>query len=205
MSSKPTRRPYFGSCHCGETKYVAYMTLPVEDAESAHPPASTTIRIRKCNCSTCHKMGFFHLRLKDSPNDFVLLSPLNPQEGGLSNYQCFDKIINWYFCGNCGVRCFALRGHGEVSDIDLESWLGKPSEGKTTKVWRPRAENWREGSVEWKEGKNAYLSVNAATIEPGQEGFDLKEWHEKKWINYLDMTDERKDDRYGEPHAGGCY
>ena len=67
----------------------------------------------------------------------------------------------------CGVRCFAFCGEGEVSDTDLEAWLGKESEGKMTKVWKPRAENWRADSAEWEEGKTSYLSVNALTIAPG--------------------------------------
>ena len=204
LEKTPIRRPYFGSCHCGHTKYVVYLTLPPESLD-VHPAASSTIRIRKCNCSSCHKTGFFNVRLKDSPNDFLLLSPLNPHDGGLSNYKCSDKIVDWFFCGNCGVRCFCLWGEGEVVHIDLEKWLGKESEGKKTKVWKPRVQNWREGSAEWEEGKNAYLAVNAMSIEPGQEGFNLKEWHEQGWINYLDCKYEKEDNRYREPHEGGCY
>lgn len=155
-------------------------------------------------------MGFFHLRLKDMPNDFILLSPLDPETGGLSNYSCFGGPISWFFCAKCGVRCFAFWGTGEVSEIDLEEWLGKSSEGKKTKVWRPRPEGWtpdkpKEFIGESVEGKNAYMSVNAHTLEPGQEGLDLREWHEKKWILYLDCKDDKEENRYVQPHDGGIY
>lgn len=177
------------------------MTLPPENLDP-NVQAGESIRIRRCNCSTCHKMGFFHIRLKDAPRDFVLLSPLNPLENGLRNYQCFDKIRNWLFCPDCGVRCFATgtTGEWEVKEIDLEEWLGNKSEGKTTKVWRAKADGWQEGKVD-----TAYLSVNAITVEPGQKGFNMKEWYEKKWINYLDTKDETEDNRMGEPHEGGTY
>jgi hypothetical protein len=81
-SQAPTRRPYHGSCHCGQTKYIAYLTLPPPTV-AVDPYPGTTIRIYKCNCSTCHKAGYFHVRLKDAPNDFVLLSPIDPENGGL--------------------------------------------------------------------------------------------------------------------------
>src|SRR5271156_3775110 len=116
----PTRRrPYHGSCHCGLTRYIAYLTLP-PPIISPNPPPSSTIRIYKCNCSTCHKMSFFHIRLIDSPRDFILLSPLNPTTGGLKDYTCFAKNAHWYFCGTCGVRCFAVAGEGEIRGVEIE-------------------------------------------------------------------------------------
>jgi hypothetical protein len=33
-------------------------------------------------------------------------------------------------------------------------------------------------------GGGSYLTVNASTLEAGQEGLDLREWHEKGWIRY---------------------
>jgi len=196
-SPAPTRRPYHGSCHCGQTKYIAYLTLPPPTV-AVDPHPGTTIRIYKCNCSTCHKAGYFHIRLKDTPNDFVLLSPTDPENGGLGDYQCFEKFAHWYFCKNCGVRCFIVGGKTETVDIDLEKWLGRESEGKTTKVWRPKSDGWVEDG-------GSYFSLNATSLEPKQDGFDLRGWAEKGWIYYLDMLGGKGEDRFGEPHEGGMY
>jgi hypothetical protein len=143
-------------------------------------------------------MGIFHTRVPDSPEDFYLLSPLDLSS--LSDYQCVGKAIHWYFCSNCGVRCFALRGEGEVVEVDLEAALGEESEGKMTKVWRCKKEGWKEGK-----GKGNYLSINAHTIEPGQEGLDLREIVDKKWIAYLDFKDRKEEDRFDYPHESGTW
>jgi hypothetical protein len=136
-------------------------------------------------------MAFFHLRLPYSPKDFALLSPLDPM-AGLGDYTCFDGIIHWLFCKNCAVRCFAFGGEGEVTEKEID--------GKKMKVWAPKKNDGRPQG-----GDVTYLSINAQTLEPGQEGLDLKEWHEKKWVCYLDSLDETEEDRYGEPHRGGTY
>jgi len=59
-----------------------------------------------------------------------------------------------------------------------------------------------------------YLSINATSLEPGQEGLDLREWwvaleskrraltggrHEKGWITYLDCLEEKGEDRLHVP------
>jgi hypothetical protein len=176
-------------------KYIVFLTLPPAalGPDVLHTPS---VRFYKCNCTTCHKMGIFHVRVPDSPNDFYLLSPLDLSS--LGDYLCADKVIHWYFCSNCGVRCFALRGEGEVTEVDLEAALGKESEGKMTKVWHCKEEGW-------KEGKGSYLSVNAHTIEPGQEGLDLRELVDKKWVAYLDVLDDTEEDRFNYPQHGGTW
>jgi hypothetical protein len=63
-----------------------------------------------------------------------------------------------------------------------------------------KKEGWSE-----REGGSNYLSVNASTLEPGQEGFNLKEWTEKGWIAYVDAKDNVGEYRLGEPHGGGMY
>jgi hypothetical protein len=133
-------------------------------------------------------MGFFHVRLMDTPNDFYLLSPKDPNE--LSDYMCFEKRIHWYFCPACGVRCFAFRGESEVREVEVD--------GEKVQAWTARREGWDEPNT-------GYLSVNAVTLEPGQEGLSLKEWHEKGWIQYLDTKDEALEDRLADPHEGGMY
>jgi hypothetical protein len=139
-------------------------------------------------------MSFFHVRLPDAVNDFRLLSPLDPQKE-LSDYTCFHKQIHWYFCPKCGVRCFAFMGEGVVKEAEVE--------GKTVKVWGPK-EGWIEGTE-----NGSYLSVNAVTLEAGQEGLDLREWTEKGWIAYLDILlvpqQEPGENRLGKPFEGGMY
>lgn len=135
-------------------------------------------------------MSFFHVRLQSSPHDFQLLSPLSPAQD-LLDYTCFAGRIHWYFCGKCGVRCFAFNGESEVRDVlDMQ--------GKEVRAWTPR----RDG---WEEAKTGYLSVNAATLDQDQEGLDLREWSEKGWIAYLDCKYGPGETRLKEPHEGGMY
>lgn len=69
---------------------------------------------------------------------------------------------------------------------------------RETEVWRAKKEGWAEGDT-------SYLSVNATSLEAGQEGCDLREWHEKGWITYLDILDEKEEDRMEKPFRGGMY
>jgi hypothetical protein len=187
-TSPPVRRAFHGSCHCGHVKYIAYITLPTDYINPSQPPADRS-RIYKCNCTTCKKMGIFHLRPIDPPKDFQILSPLNPTTGGLSEYKCFDKNTSWYFCGTCGVRCFGFKGEGEVRTEDVG--------GEKKEVWGFIADKWDKS-------KKCYLSVNAVTLEPGQEGLDLREWTEKGWVAYFDFS-EKHEDQMGKPHPGDPY
>ncbi|KMP04707.1 hypothetical protein CIRG_04388 [Coccidioides immitis RMSCC 2394] len=190
----PNRRGYHGSCHCGKVRYIAFATIP--------PPIGPGIdrknamRFYKCNCSTCLKMGIFHMRLPNPAKDFVLLSPSDPAE--LSNYTCFEKNLDWRFCPTCGVRCFTVCTNGQNEEIDLEAKLGKPSEGKMTRIWRMGEEKWEPGS-------KGYLSVNAHTIDQDQERFDMRELVDKKWVEYLDGKEWAQPPRYDYPYPGGTW
>lgn len=86
-------------------------------------------------------------------------------------------------------------GEGETREAEIE--------GKKVKYWGPK-KPWVEG---WSNGR--YLSVNAATLEARQEGLNLREWHEKGWITYLDtlgeQPNENGEDRLRVPHIGGMY
>ena len=166
------------------------------------------------------KTGFFHARPADSPESFLVLSPLAEAEaaaesgqagadagegkgakfqaakglklgpGGLHDYVCFDEDIHWYFCSVCGVRCFDFSGDSEFTTTALE--------GKEVRAWKPKSEGWKENTT-------GYVSINAYTLDPDQQGLDLREWHEKGWISYLDYKDEVGEDRFGEPYPGGMY
>jgi hypothetical protein len=85
-------------------------------------------------------------------------------------------------------------GESQVKEVEIE--------GEKVKVWAPK-EPWVEGT------DDVYLSVNAATLDARQEGLDLREWHEKGWIAYLDWLGEKPgengEDRLGVPHVGGMY
>lgn len=76
------------------------------------------------------------------------------------------------FCGVCGVRCFTFRDEGEVKEVEVEI---NGVNGKR-KVWSVKRDGWEENG----------LSVNACTLDAGQEGLDLREWMEKGWIEYRD-------------------
>jgi len=79
-------------------------------------------------------------------------------------------------------------GEGEVRDVEVE--------GEVVKAWTPKR-GWVEGPSQF--------SLNAATIDPGQEGFDMREWLEKGWIVYIDGLNELEKRRIGKPAKGGMY
>lgn len=204
----PTRRPYTGSCHCGALRYIIYLTLPhTPPRDRRHGQQA----IYRCNCTACHKAGILHTRVHSSPDDFLLLSPA---AGGdpfveLGDYQCDKKELHFFFCRTCAVRCFVFMGEGETVTVEDEAVLAlegvrKAEEGEEVKAWRPKKDGWQEGKA-----FGCYLSVNAETIDQGQDGFDLREWREKEWILYLDVKRSGKPDqgmpRYERPHPGGIY
>ncbi|PTB62004.1 hypothetical protein BBK36DRAFT_8680 [Trichoderma citrinoviride] len=211
QDSKPQRLPYKGSCHCGAIRYVVFLTVPPPSYLNKGPPPRRGVqRIYRCNCTICHKIGTLHLRPTSEFDDFFLLSPLDPLES-LGDYMCNAKTAHYLFCKTCGIRCFTFGGEGEIVDVTLPEVLaladgasGSGQDGVSVKAWRPKkVEQSDEGSHE-----NSYLSVNGQTIEPGQEGFDLREWAERKAIMYLDyLADEkdRLDERCERPHFGGAY
>jgi hypothetical protein len=193
-----TRSPFHGSCHCGSIKYIVFITLP---PESAVGPGTT--RFYKCNCTICTKIGYLHCRLPDSTQDFLLLSPTKLEN--LASYQVFKKHIDWVFCRDCGVRCFAVAGPMETVEVDVQELVEGKSEGKKTLVTRPQAGAWVERGT--REQRNAYLSVNLLTLEK-EQGFDLRELVEKKWLAYLDCYETggvRSEPRYDRPFEEGTY
>ena len=159
-------------------------------------------------------MSILHLRLQSSPDDFVLLKPVDPKtpddEGsGVSIYTCNKAALKWYFCATCGVRTFTIRGEKVTEEVELPTALlqtvgivDDDAEGETSKVkvWRCRKEGWNE----WGSGRTNYLSVNATTLDVGQKGLDLRKWSEWGVIEYGDGL-ERKGDWEPVPYEGGMY
>jgi hypothetical protein len=145
-----TRRPYTGSCHCGRIRYVVYIKTPTTPTAQPAEPADATEKpplptgpaayheatgqtVYRCNCTTCTKLSFFHLRLADAPGDFYVLAPRgadgaaspfassssSSSSGGGGGggggpwgvYHCGPRKVNdWVFCKTCGVRPFGCRG-----------------------------------------------------------------------------------------------
>jgi hypothetical protein len=204
------KQPCYGSCHCGFTKYIVFLTLP-HPFSSRQPPLPTQQEIYRCNCTACHKMGFLHVHPAHPADDFMLLAPLNPDHE-LGVYQCYDMRLKYYFCAKCGVRCFTFGGgEGEKHVANLsgpESNLGYDGddsgsngnkEGKRREVWRAK---W-DGKAETR----PYLSVNGTTIEH-REDFDLRILTEDKRVQYFDgrsVPEEERKARWNRPHYGGCY
>lgn len=150
-------------------------------------------------------MGYFHCRPIDSANDYILLSPA-PSE--LGEYRCFSKETGWYFCKNCGVRVLGTRGSWQQVDLDVEKWAGTKAAGEEESlqnVWVLRGDSV-DMEVDGKiVTKPFYLSVNAVTLEPSGD-IDLRKWHEKGWVSYVDSRNEEElPTRLGEPHEGGMY
>jgi hypothetical protein len=153
-------------------------------------------------------MGIFHLRVPSAPDDFLLLSPLNPEasDSGVTSYLCNAKKSSWYFCSTCGVRCFTIRGDSENAEVEVPSGVlhavgvDTKEEGETkVKVWRPAKEGWKEGR-----GGTSYFSLNATTLNEGQEGLDLRAFHDNGWIGYVDSL-HRTGGESLKPHPGGMY
>lgn len=193
---QPTRTALVGGCHCGSTRYVLFLTLPAPGSES-HPPQEHDQRIQRCNCTTCHKMGHFHLKPSNPFADFMLLSPLDPF-ASLSDYLTSDRNLHFFFCKTCGVRCLIFYGVGETVDVDLGALGVKGFEaGTTTRVWR--AKDVPPGT---------YISVNGHTVDAGQPGFDMRELTEAKSVMYLDNYFEgamKRPTRWDAPHPDGSY
>lgn len=200
----PSRQPFTGSCHCGATKYIVYLILPPHAPGvrgKKHGPDGRLLQnFYRCNCTTCIKAGILHIRLPNPAEDFVLLSPLDPL-AELGDYTCNKNRLHFLFCKTCGMRCFTFAGEGEVlgKEVPLVSTDGK-GEIEERKIWCPRDP--------WTESHTSYISMNAYSIDAGQEGFDLREWTEKKWVAYLDclgLPGERDMWTCERPQRGGAY
>ncbi|KAH8725380.1 hypothetical protein GQ44DRAFT_216053 [Phaeosphaeriaceae sp. PMI808] len=193
-------KAYPGSCHCGKIQYQVKLKFPPILKANAD-----SIRLYKCNCTTCQKMGYFHCRPTNPSQNYILTSPA-PEE--LGDYRCFAKKHGWYFCKSCGVRVLGLGGWWEQVELDVEKWAGTKQEGeeeKLQKVWMARGDD-RTSEVEGKTVTQPfYLSVNAVTLEPSED-IDLIKWHENGWIAYVEtLKDIGIPLRLGKPHEGGMY
>jgi hypothetical protein len=198
------RRPYKGSCHCKATQYILWATFPPpQNQPTSRPkvPPPNTVRVYKCNCTICHKAGIFHIRLPSAPDDFALLSPLDPFTE-LGAYETEKDGMKFFFCKKCGVRCFSFYGEGElVTRGDIPG-----REGQEVQIWRPKKDGWTEFGVSGDLAPvDSYLSVNAHSLDARQEGLDLRVWAEEKRIAYVDALDWKESDTMKRPHVGGTY
>jgi hypothetical protein len=131
-------------------------------------------------------MGFFHVNPANPKDDFMVLSPLDPDRE-LGVYTPEGGRHKWFFCPKCGVRCFAVGGNGG-------------GEGEVVAV----------ASSELGLGDETmpYVSINGITID-WSEDFDMRVLTEEKRVQYFDDKSEpeakKKDPRWERPHYGGCY
>ncbi|KUL87462.1 hypothetical protein ZTR_04535 [Talaromyces verruculosus] len=196
--------PYSGSCHCGFIQYVAVIPLPPVKALSPDQSTTSGARFYKCNCTTCRKMGYFHMRLPDAANQFFVLSP--PDLESMSDYRCGSGHVQWFFCPKCGVRCFAAAGPWIKNEIsrDLVDKAISPKRfegGKSLSVWR------MDPAV-YLEMKTGYVSINALTIDQDQlhdQSLDLRHLVDEKAVEYMDGKEGKGERRYTYPHEGGAW
>jgi len=144
-------------------------------------------------------MNMFHVHPANQRDDFILLSPLDPNQG-LSTYEWKTKERKYYFCPKCGVRCFTFGGVGESAVVDLAE-LADAKDAKEGKreIWQAK---W-----DGEEESRPYLSVNGTTIDY-REDFDLRVLTEQKKVQYFDgrsPEENEKEARWDRPHYGGCY
>lgn len=160
------------------------------------------------------RRGIFHLRLRSAPDDFLLLSPLEPEaeDSSLTRYLTALKRSSWWFCKICGVRCFTVRHPAEntEAEVPVESLqkLGikekSDAEGPDDVVKVPVYKLKSEGFAESPHG-TSYFSLNAVTLDAHQEGLNLAQWHENRWVQYVDSLGDGRGWKTGEPHPGGIY
>lgn len=195
------RRPFTASCHCGATRFVVFLTLP--HAVPADP-LSGAQDFYKCNCTVCQKSGIFHVRLDSSPDDLLILSPLDPYSD-MGDYRSGDKALHGLFCKTCAVRCFIVQGEGETVDVDLgEVGVAGHEPGRPVKAWKLKKDGWKEGREH-----GCYLSINAYTVDAKQDGFDLADLTDDKAVGYYDFLRLGEDGmgplQHDRPHKDGAY
>jgi hypothetical protein len=82
--------------------------------------------------------------------------------------------------------------------VVVKEWEDVGQRAEEVKVWKARTEGWEDTVT-------GYLSVNATTLDQRQEGLDLRKWHERGWICYMDCKDEAGYERFREPYEGSMY
>ena len=89
-------------------------------------------------------------------------------------------------------------------EVDLGALGVKGVEaGKKTKVWR-RPTTTGPGATPF----SHFVTVNASSIDAGQDGFDMREWVDKGWLKYMDNlnhTGQGMPSIGDKPFAGGAY
>ncbi|KAJ2971905.1 hypothetical protein NQ176_g7462 [Zarea fungicola] len=147
MTEQPIRRPLTGSCHCNNIQYIIHLTLPhPHDPSLPLPLPMGYQQFYRCNCTTCHKMGHFHVRPVSPTHDFLLFSAPSSSRSddeeeksgeqeqrqrqrqqqqqdplsGLGDYTCGAGNLHFYFCKACGVRCFIFAGDLEAVEADVD-------------------------------------------------------------------------------------
>ncbi|TVY14325.1 hypothetical protein LARI1_G008171 [Lachnellula arida] len=190
-STPPTRRAYKGSCHC--MRKNAIHNLP-------HPPTPHHLSHRP------HHHPLPQMQLLNVPQNglpprpapartlrFPAPVPAQPFRGP-KRLHVFRGAHPLVFLRDVRGAVFCFCGEGEEREVEIE--------GERKMVWTAKRDRWVSGTSA--KGFD-YLTVNGVTIEPGQEGFDMREWMEKGWIAYLDVRDGVGEPRFSRPYDGGAY
>jgi hypothetical protein len=153
----------------------------------------------------------FHISPSDPPNDFILLSPLDPATE-LKAYKCGEKVNPQLFCPTCGVKVLIARAEkedafGKVVTRDLSTIGLSNSQLKALGFENEDGAKNVKGYVpvdEW--SPEHLLRVNAYALDGDQKGLDLREWQEKGWIQYVNWYDEvRGASSHERPFHFGAY
>lgn len=143
---------------------------------------------------------------------FFLLSPLVLEE--LGNYQCFKRLVNWFFCPKCGIRCFGVAARWKRDYIEHMRFNMAISseEGNQITVKGQDGEQripvLRLDPEGYKENQTGYFTLNALTIDQDQahgSRLDLRRIVDNKWLEYLDHKEGNAETRYDYPQEGGTW
>ena len=150
--------------------------------------------VYRCNCTTCTKLGFWHLRLADAPGDFYVFAPARGRRRRVPGRRRRGRLGRVPLRAAQGEPVGVLQGvrgpavrvprrverarrrrrgraGGGAAGGGGGGGGGLGGNGGAVAVWSPRREGWQEGS-----GNPSYISVNLTSVDAKQEGFDLRDF-----------------------------
>ena len=101
IMSEEEIKTYHGSCHCGNFAF----TVTVPEIK----------RGARCNCSLCHRKGYFWLSVK--PEQFKA----DEGTGELACYQVSEGCNRHLFCATCGTGVMAKKPDESFMAVNLNT------------------------------------------------------------------------------------
>ena len=136
-----TKKSYAGSCHCGAVRFDALL--------------ASDGRAGRCNCTICRRTGATGVILK--PAELTVRSGAD----AVRTYEWGGRISKRFFCGNCGVHCYAL-GHleqlgGDYASVNVNCIDDYEVDEAKVVYWDGRHDNWQGGprATPWPVGARA--------------------------------------------------